>query len=352
MGIANDRFVGIGDLHLDGRLQKYLPSGVDLNEYIIDEVRLVLIKARKQGIRLCIFYGDIGDKPHLSYKAHMLILDLITEFSEFKFLFLMGNHDFKNVEETGLDLLGHMNLPNAKFVIGKPKTFFTNTDYPLMMLPWPHYKEALGGNACNVLHLETKGSMMDSGRASPTNVEINPKCFWVSGHLHTNHLNYAGTLYQTSFGEKPEKFFHIVDRVNKKIKSVPHKPRFTLSNVIIETAEDLLTKIPKDPNNLVKLFIKSKVTVPPELLDGYPNVVKHNSFQTKQELQALVMEDFVIDDVSGAANFDVDTALTDWLESEKIEASIRKRVMVLNKAMMTKTPDNQSQIEEMADERT
>ena len=347
---TQSQFVGIGDLHLDGRLQKYLPPGVDLNEYIIDEVRLVLTKALKNGVRLAVFYGDIGDKPHLSYRAHMLLIDLIREFADtFKFLFLMGNHDFLNREVTGLDLLVHMRLPNAKFVTKTPKVFFSDSDHPLMLHPWPHYKDVMFDGACNVLHIETKGSMMDSGRASPTDVTIDPKAFWVAGHLHTNHMNYSGTIYQTSFGEKPEKFFHIVDRVNRKIKSVPHKPKYTLANVVIETAEDLRTLIPSDPTTLVKLFIKSKVVVPPELLDKYPNVVKHNSFQTKQELQALVMEDFVIDDVSGSANFDVDIALTDWLDSEKVEPSLRKRVLRLNKEMMSNTKgsdtDNKTQKE-------
>jgi DNA repair exonuclease SbcCD nuclease subunit len=325
-------FVGIGDLHLDGRLQKYLPT--DLNEFIIGEVRLILRKVLKKGIKLCVFYGDIGDKPLLSYGAHKLIIDLIREFPMIRMLFLKGNHDHLNDAVSGLDLLVHMKFPNAKFVTHTPKTFFANTDYPLILHPWPHYKEVERGNACNVLHIETRGSLMDSGRVSSTQNEIDPKCFWVAGHLHTNHLNYSGTVYQTSFGEKPEKFFHIVDRVSKKITSVPHRPRYRLENVVIESLADLETKIPKDPETLVKLFIKSQVLITEGTLDKYTNVVKHNSFKTKQELQALVMEDFVIDDISGSANFDVDMALSDWMTSEKVSPALMKRALKLNRQML------------------
>lgn len=332
--VRDPRFVGIGDLHLDGRLQKYLPT--NLNEFILDEVRLVLAKALKQGVRTCVFYGDICDKPLMSYDAHVRLIDLIREHAEsFNFLFVKGNHDHLSAGETSLDLLAHMRLPNAKFAVDKPKTFFKNTDHPLVLHPWPHHKDAVRGGATNVFHVETKGSLMDSGRPSPTKIEIDQKCFWVAGHLHTNHLNYSGTIYQTSFGEKAEKFFHIVDPRGRQIKSVPHRPKYRLENVVINSREELVEKIPDDPNTLVKLFVKSRVIIDSGELDRYPNVVKHNSFKTKQELEALVMEDFSLDDVSGTANFDVHGALTDWLEAENVDKDLRKRVLLLDKQLLS-----------------
>lgn len=330
-------FVGIGDLHLDGRLQKYLPNGVNLNKVIIDEVRTVLDKVRPKGVNICVLYGDVGDKPQLTDDAHMRLIDLFRDYRDlFMFLVCKGNHDHRTTQRSGLDLLSHMRMPNVSFALNGPVTYLDDTDNPIILHPWPHH-DTVGKGATNVLHIETKGSLMDSGRPSPHGAAINKKHFWVAGHLHTNHLNYSGTLYQTTFGEKKEKFFHLVDRVNQKVKSVPHKPLFTLENIVIESREDLETTIPTDPNTLVKLFIKSKVVVPDQLLDKYPNVVKHNSFKTKEELQSLVMEDFVIDDVSGAANFDVNLALEDWLDSEKIDSRLKKRVLKLNSQITTQT---------------
>lgn len=323
---------GIGDLHLDGRLQKYLPT--DLNEFIINEVRLCVIRAVKLGARIVILYGDIGDKPILSYSAHILLLGLFAEFPNIRWILMSGNHDHGNVNQNSLDLLDKLSIANLSVVTRKPRVFMRNSDCPINVMPWPFHKETVRG-MLNVLHVETKGSLMDSGRPSPTKIEIDQKCFWVAGHLHTNHLNYSGTIYQTSFGEKAEKFFHIVDPRGRQIKSVPHRPKYRLENVVINSREELAEKIPDDPNTLVKLFVKSRVIIDSGELDRYPNVVKHNSFKTKQELEALVMEDFSLDDVSGTANFDVHGALTDWLEAENVDKDLRKRVLLLDKQLLS-----------------
>jgi hypothetical protein len=146
-------------------------------------------------------------------------------------------------------------------------------------------------------------------------------------------MNYSGTLYQTSFGEKKEKFFHVVDLESKSVKSVRHTPRYTLENIVVNTVDDL-SLIPDDPRILVKLFIKSKVTVPDHFLDRFSNVVKHNSFTTKKELQILILEDFTLDDVSGSFNFDTETAIADWLTEEKVPPKLAARTLKLNRTLL------------------
>lgn len=331
------RAAGIGDLHLDGRLTKFIP---DLNFVIMAEVRSVVAKAVAKGCQIVIFYGDIGDKPRLSDEAHQLLCELFLQFPQIKFLVLKGNHDVESESKTGLDFLRFLSrakmLPNVQVAL-QPRVLFADTDYAINMLPWPH-KETQR-RMLNVLHIETAGSVMDSGRGVDSHAPtIDEKTFCVAGHLHTNHVagsvHFAGTLYQTAFGEKEEKFWHLIDLEAKKVISIPHKPKYTLRNIVIKTQEDLKL-IPGDPLILCKLFIASNVAVPAEAFDKYTNVVKHNNFQTKQELEALVMEDFVIDDVSGTVNFDIGVALSDWMEAEKIAEPLRKQVLKLNKKLIT-----------------
>jgi DNA repair exonuclease SbcCD nuclease subunit len=329
-------FAGIGDLHLDGRLSKHIP---ELNEYIMAEVKSVVVKAQKNGCRLVIFYGDIGDKPKLSYDAHTRLLDLCREFPHIRFIMISGNHDRSDVANTGLDLLRHINEPNLRIVTDNPTLLFKNTDHPINLLPWPH-KDVVEG-ATNVIHIEVAGSFMDSGRPFGGGIKIPAKCFCVAGHLHTMHkvgknVNYSGTLYQTYFGEKEPKYWHLVDASARTVETVKHSPKYILRNVVIEKASDLDDLIPDDPNILCKLFVKSNVALSDGALDKYPNIIKHNTFKTKSELEALVMSDFVIDDHSGAIQFDIEQALGDWMTSEGITPKLQKAVHAANKELLSK----------------
>jgi DNA repair exonuclease SbcCD nuclease subunit len=330
-------FCGIGDLHFDGRLSKHIP---ELNKYIIQEVRSVVAKARKKGCRLVVFYGDIGDKPVLSYEAHMLLIDLFDEFAEMKFVMISGNHDRLDVHHTGLDLLFHMRKPNVKIILSKPTMIFRDTDHPINLLPWPFYKEVEAG-ATNVIHVEVAGSFMDSGRPFNVGTKISPKCFCVAGHLHTMHkagknVHYSGTLYQTYFGEKEGKYWHLVDAEARTVENVKHSPQYVLRNIVIEKPSDIEDLIPSDPNILCKLFVKAGVALHDGVLDKHPNVVKHNTFTTKSELEALVMSDFVIDDHSSAVKFNIEQALSDWMVSEKVDPKLHKAVLRANRELIAK----------------
>ena len=330
-------FCGIGDLHLDGRLSKHIP---ELNEFIMREVRSVVQKAQKKGCRLVVFYGDVGDKPHLSYEAHMLLLNLFDEFKDTRFVLIAGNHDRLDVNRTGLDLLRHLKKPNVKVILSKPTLMFGDTDHPINFMPWPFYKELVVG-ATNVIHVEVAGSFMDSGRPFTGGNKIPPKCFCVAGHLHTMHkvgknVNYSGTLYQTYFGEKEGKYWHLVDSLERTVENIKHSPQYVLRNIIIEKPSDIGELIPSDPNILCKLFVKAGVALHDGVLDKHPNVVKHNTFTTKSELEALVLSDFVIDDHSSAIKFDIEQALGDWMVAEGVNPRLHKAVLKANRELLAK----------------
>ena len=330
-------FCGIGDLHFDGRLSKHKP---DLNRVIIAEVRSAVTKAQKRGCRLVVFYGDIGDKPLLSYEAHILLTDLFDEFAHMKFIMLAGNHDRRDAANTGIDLLAHWKKPNLRVVKDVPVMMFKNTDHPVNLLPWPYYKEVVSG-ATNVIHIEVAGSFMDSGRQFTSGNKIPANCFCVAGHLHTMHrvgknVHYSGTLYQTYFGEKEGKFWHLVDAAERTVETIKHSPRYILRNIVINSPEDIDTLIPDNQDILCKLFIKSGVALQDGVLDAHPNIIKHNTFKTKSELEALVMSDFVIDDHSGAIQFDLEQALGDWMAAEGITPKLQKAVHAANKELLAK----------------
>jgi DNA repair exonuclease SbcCD nuclease subunit len=330
-------FAGIGDLHLDGRLSKHIP---ELNAFIMNEVRSVVQKAQKKGCRVVVFYGDIGDKPQLSDEAHMMLLDLFREFTHMKFVMIAGNHDRRDVKRTGLDLLTHMALSNLRVVKDHPTMLFKNTDHPVNFMPWPFHKE-VEESATNVVHIEVAGSFMDSGRPFGGGHKIPSKCFCVAGHLHTMHkagknVHYSGTLYQTYFGEKEAKYWHLVDTSERTVETIKHSPRYVLRNIVIEKPGDLEDLIPDNQDILCKLFVKSNVALHDGVLDKYPNIIKHNTFKTKSELEALVMSDFVIDDHSGTVQFDLEQALGDWMVAEGVDAKMQKAVHKANKELLVK----------------
>lgn len=327
---------GIGDPHFDGRLRKIIP---DLNQFIASEIRSVVTKAAKKGARVVILYGDIGDSPKLSYESHILLTGIFNEFPNLLFVVMKGNHDHEDAGTTGLDYLAFQAksgmLPNVKVIL-KPTMLFKNTDCPVNIQPWSHEsKYETHKGALNVLHTEVAGSVMDSGLAFKGGLAIKHKS--VSGHLHTNQIAgrtyYAGTLYQTSFGQRFGMFWHLINDLD--VTSVPHKPKYELRNVVIKKRDDLLL-IPDDPTVLVKAFIHGSVTLSERDLSA-PNIVKTNSYKSKEELQALVMEDFAISDESGTVSYDLDNALTDWLDTQSLKPSLRKRVIALNKKFTEKT---------------
>jgi predicted phosphodiesterase len=323
------QFVGIGDLHLDGKIRKYLEN---LNERILFEVSRVLDYARRNGVELIVFYGDICETPNMSQEATKLFLRLLMENSQFKFLIILGNHDKENSEQHSLQLfvemLRHGMLPHVR-VFEKPTTLFRKSGTPLRLLPWPFLDT--DPDAINVIHEAVSGSRWDHGRAVDGAKVVKDWC--VAGHIHTaqtiGRVHFSGTLYQTSFGEKPKKYFHHVtwpDDGLPTVKKIRHVPGFQLENFVVETKADL-AKLVADPNHLYKVFVKDTVVLDEDAFTPFPNVVKTNTFKTRLELEQLVIEELRLDDefdLQGVLS--VENTLVGWLDAAKVEDDMKRKV--------------------------
>jgi DNA repair exonuclease SbcCD nuclease subunit len=321
-------FVGIGDLHLDGKLRKYLP---DLNQRIVSEVEKCFDYARRNGIKLVVFYGDICDVPHMSADAARSLVHLMTAHKDLQQVYITGNHDIESNEvhsmQLFIDLCATGVLPNVR-VIDKPVTLFRKSGTPLRLLPWPSLdteKEAL-----NVIHEGVAGAVWDGGRPVESGKVI--KHWTVGGHLHSNQVigkvHFSGTLYQTSFGERPRKYFHDVrwDQPEDKpvIQSIKCNPGFKLINLKIETIDDL-SKIEDNPNFLYKVFVQTDVVLDSNTFDGKTNVVKVNSYKTKTELEELIHEELRMDDEFDIeAAMSVETNLKQWLLKAKADDTLKR----------------------------
>lgn len=318
-------FIGVGDLHLDGKLSKYIPN---LNEVILNEVRTGPIRhAERNGINLVVFYGDICDIPHMSTEATIGLIRMFTDHPRIKFLLITGNHDMEYAGKHSLLLLKELcdkgALQNVR-IFDQPTTLFRKQGTPLRLLPWPSFE--LEEDALNVIHVEVNGSQWDHGKAVES--ERESELFCVGGHLHTKqrvrNIHYSGTLYQTNFGEKPDKYFHHVKMAEGEepvIELIPHKPKYALHNLVVSSPEDL-AKVVQNQYNLYKVFVKSGADISAESLQNYPNVVKINAFKNRKELMSLLSEELLMQDTEVTVNdFTVMEALQRWM----VRANIKER---------------------------
>lgn len=333
-------FIGVGDLHLDGKLRKYME---DLNYRILLEVSRVLDYAKRNGVEIIVFYGDICETPVMSKEASVLFLRLLMENKRFKFLILLGNHDKENAELHSLQVFSEMQahgmLPHVR-IIERPTTLFKNSGTPLRLLPWPFLDT--DPDALNVIHEAVSGAHWDHGRAVDEAKVVKDWC--VAGHIHTaqtiGKVHFSGTLYQTSFGEKQKKYFHHVtqeDGEDPVIRKIKHTPGFRLENVVIEKLSDLSILV-DDPNVLYKVFVKDSVTLEADTFSHLTNIVKVNSFKTKQELEAMVVEELRLDDEFDLAGvLSVESTLKDWLGASKVEDGLKRQAYRKFKSLFGKT---------------
>jgi len=319
--------IGIGDLHLDGKLSKFIP---DINQVVCNEIRKVLVYAERQGVDLIVMYGDICDKSTMGAEAHELLVDLFCDYPQLKFILMKGNHDHASAEENSLRLLKKMVqrklLKNVK-VVDQPTKLFKDTDYPINILPWPHQETE--ANCLNIIHTEVNGAKWDHGR--DVGCDWSPKHVCVAGHIHTHQVirktYFSGTLYQTSFGEKPEKYFHHVRWGGPKdyeVKSVPHTPTYTLHNVIIKSIDDL-SQVESDTKKLYKVFVDKKAAIDADTFQKFPNVVRINAYTTKQDLEVLLQQELEIDDLSSSVNLSIKGSLKDWLTNADAEQDVKRK---------------------------
>lgn len=321
-------FVGIGDLHLDGKLRKYLP---DLNSRIMSEVDKVIVYARRNGIKLVVLYGDICETPTMSKEAGILFLRHLLANTDLMYIIDLGNHDTENSETHSLQFFTELcksgMLPHVK-IVETPTTFFAKSDTPLRVLPWPSLDTR--ADCFNVIHEAVRGAVWDHGR--PIDDAKRVKHWSAAGHIHTaqtcGKVNFSGTLYQTSFGEKPKKYFHHVQwddaDSQPEVKRIRHSPSFKLVNLVVQSEADL-ESIEDDPNTLYKVFVHADVALDATTFDSKPNVVKVNSFKSKTELQTLITEELRLDDEFELPSvLSVENNLKTWLSAAAVPDDLKK----------------------------
>jgi len=346
------RLVGIGDLHLDGKLEQYASN---LNSIIENEVRGVLLKARRAGVTTAVFYGDLCERPRLSDEATATLSRLFVEFRDLDILVIKGNHDASDTTKCSLDLLAEQTrlglFPNVTFALNEPTVVYADTDTPINLLPWP--LRDTRADMLNVLHTEAAGATWETGRAVDHGMDTRHLC--VVGHIHkaqkVRNTHFSGTLYQTSFGEPEDKFFHQIaytgDVRTTKVNLAPHYPALVLRNVVLETANDyrqLQQDCESDSSDrrvLRKVFFKGKgLTLPPDAFAAMPSVVKTQGFTSKTELTALLQEDLVLDDASSSARWNMMHTLKGWLHSSDAPDELKRRAYHKAKALAKLTPQS------------
>jgi hypothetical protein len=300
--------ITVGDLHGD-KLDSLIPGA---NQLIGKCVRRTFKYALEHGVQTVIFKGDVCDKPKMSQDFQCALIEVLFDpkYEDLDKHFILGNHDFAedgSYSMRWLEVLADtMGLKNLH-VYSKP-TVVDIDGVPFNMLPHPYTDTER--DKVNVIHFEVAGSTRDNGRA----IDEGPKNkhFCLAGHLHTPHrvrnTFYSGTLYQTNFGESMPKFFHhatIASASDFEVKQVPFKPPWELNNLIVSSMDDL-KEIKKESHVLYKLFVKDGADIDINLvLQKHPNVVRHNSFKSKKDLQQQIEEAWEFD----ASLFDADTTV-------------------------------------------
>ncbi len=293
--------LGIGDLHFDGHLAKYLD---DLPGFIENEVNKVLRYARKNGIQNIIFYGDLCERPLMSYQS-MRALFRILSTPKFKFYIILGNHDIDT--RLGGSPDQHSLLVLQDFFKGSDRVhIYTDPSdveidgAPVRFLPWPHLKTS--ADALNIAHVEVLGAKWDSGRETDSkSPKPNKKHVTVLGHIHTAQKIYrhyfSGTLYQTNFGEKLPKYFHHIEFNSSEdydIRLIKHRPDIELRTIKAESTKDL-DNIPTDKNILVRLILDG---IGVESSNLPSNVVTIKSLSSGQTIEMLDDIEFELDNNS------------------------------------------------------
>lgn len=291
--------VFVGDIHFD-KMKKLFPD--NHTKLQINELKKPYEYALRNGVKNVFLLGDVCEFPRLSYESQIAFMRFLKGIKGVHTHVILGNHDFS---EMGVHSL-------QPFIAMRELNMLSNVDFhtvqhleksfgvPVNFCPYPHIESK--GNAVNLGHFEVSGSTGDNGRVIKKAVDIDEEHFWMMGHLHTPHdiktAHYVGTLYQTNFGERlPKSFTHGKFRIKskkleKKLKRVANDPAFKLFNLPVETKHDL-KQIEKNPLYLYKVFVHSNYDLEEKDLAKYSNIVDIKGYQNKEQLQALIEEEFV-----------------------------------------------------------
>lgn len=332
--------VHVGDLHMDklGRLLGDRQFALQ-----VAELEKPMEYALAKGIRNVNLLGDVSENPFLTAPAFCALLRYLKKYDgKLNISVILGNHDFA---ENGVhSLLPFIEMQELKMF--KSVRFFTAPkvikfgDVKVNYSPYP-FTDGIK-NAVNLGHFEVSGSTRDNGRIIKEAHDVGD-IDWDMGHLHTPHdvgnVHYVGTLYQTNFGESlPKSFTHAKYRMSggklqKKRVRVPNDPVFKLFNLKVESKADL-KEIQKKDTYLYKLFVQSKYDISLKDLEKYPNIVDVKGFTTKEELTALMDEEFIEMREQNLVLPSVTENLRDYLKSKGADKKQISRAMEITKELL------------------
>lgn len=292
-------FVAVGDLHFDKLARLFPDRHIEL---LIGEMHKPMQYALKKGIRNVIFLGDVAENPRLSYESLCAYIKFLHVYDgKLNIYTILGNHDFaENGVHSLQPLIALQELKMFKTVKFATTPKVIGKEVKINLSPYPFTEPVK--NALNIGHFEVSGSIRDNGRVIKEAHDVG-NYDWVMGHLHTPHdvgkyVHFVGTLAQKNFGESlPKSFTHVKVRMSggklqKQLVRIPNDPVFKLFNLKVESKSDL-KEISKNPNYLYKLFVQSKYDISLKDLEKYPNIVDVKGFTTKDELTALMDEEFI-----------------------------------------------------------
>ena len=330
------RAINIGDLHLtdqDGKggLSNYLPEP---DKYVMSEVQRVIDWARKKGVTVIYFAGDICDNGRMSYEGMTAFTKCIRKNKDIDFVAYLGNHDKDGRDSDAghsMQIIEMMKIKNLRVI-----TEDTYLDYgktKVKVCPWP--STAFDSGVLNFGHTEVYGSKGDSGREMNDDGLTKSKAVTLMGHLHTPHrvrnTYYVGTLYQTNFGEPEGKGFQYIEWNSvddHEITQIPFKPTYRLLNCVVESQEDIKA-LSKDPCDLIKLVVKDGADV---VVPDSPNIVITKVFKTKTDLVNILTEDLMQGTELELRSADF---FKGWLETQMAPEHVKKRARILRKRLLT-----------------
>jgi DNA repair exonuclease SbcCD nuclease subunit len=336
-------YIGIGDLHydkMDGLVE-------NANDKISASIRKVFKYAVENGVRHVIFYGDLCERYRMSYEAQVSFYQIALDpkYEDLVIHAILGNHDFAETGAHSLEVLKVLaNLMDKRLRVYTEQKLVKLDGKKFNMMPHPVLETRR--DCLNIGHFEMKNSFRDNGRQIGHGFTTAHKC--CVGHLHTNHrvrrAHYSGTLYQTNFGESLPKFFHHVryeddDPYSVGVESVPFDPPWKLINLQVKSESDLKA-IEDDENVLYKLFVHEGLDLDiGDVMAEHPNVVRHNRFANKKELQELIQNEWDFESDSFDNNFDTKDVVGDYLrEKARLKPKEVKRAFSMLDRIVQKQP--------------
>lgn len=298
----------VGDLHYDKkRLDAVLgDAALDLMNKAI---RMALDKAIEAGVDVVVFLGDIGDQPTLSDRAELEFQKILKEYDEkdvYDIDVILGNHDVEQKHVNSLCKLqnlsdtGYFKRTRVYSAYAKRKVKGITLEY----LPFPE-KKAKVKHSIAFGHFERPGTVLDNGHPVGEGHGVEEEkgtSYYILGHLHTcqtvGRSYYPGTLYQTSFGERQEKFMGFFKarlkdgRLEFKANTVEFDSPFKLINLEVKKLTDL-NKISKDLTTKYRVIYSAKLELPRNLLLKHPNVIEVLPYKDKVELSQLLKPETV-----------------------------------------------------------